>query len=50
MFQGRPNIAGLGGRDITTQMVTDIYFEVQKNDSPGQESVWVRLQEVNRAT
>lgn len=43
-------IAGLGGRDITTQMLSDIYLEVKRSEAPRQESVWVGLQEVNRAT
>ncbi len=43
-------IAGLGGRDITTQMLSDIYFEVKRSAAPRQDSVWVGLQEVNRAT
>ena len=43
-------IAGLGGRDITTQMLSNIYFEVKKSEAPRRESVWVGLQEVNRAT
>jgi len=43
-------IAGLGGRDITTKMLLDIYFEVKRSDMPVQDSIWVGLQEVNRAT
>ncbi|MBP8980479.1 MAG: pyruvate ferredoxin oxidoreductase [Syntrophobacterales bacterium] len=43
-------IAGLGGRDITAQLLSDIYFEVKRSERPGRESVWVGLQEVNRAT
>jgi len=43
-------VAGLGGRDITTKTLEDIYFEVKASAAPGKESVWVGLQEVNRAT
>ena len=43
-------IAGLGGRDITAQLLSDIYFEVKRSERPERESVWAGLQEVNRAT
>jgi len=43
-------IAGLGGRDITVKLLEEIYFDVKGSDAPGKESIWVGLQEVNRAT
>jgi len=43
-------IAGLGGRDITVQILEEIYFDVKGSDAPRKESIWVGLQEVNRAT
>ncbi|MCX5826790.1 MAG: pyruvate ferredoxin oxidoreductase [Deltaproteobacteria bacterium] len=43
-------IAGLGGRDITVQLLEEIYFDVKGSDTPRKESIWVGLQEVNRAT
>ncbi|MFA6413505.1 MAG: hypothetical protein WCW53_12480, partial [Syntrophales bacterium] len=43
-------IAGLGGRDITVQLLEEIYFDVKGSDAPRKESIWVGLQEVNRAT
>jgi len=43
-------IAGLGGRDITVKLLEEIYFDVKGSDTPRKESIWVGLQEVNRAT
>jgi len=43
-------IAGLGGRDITVQLLEEIYFDVKGSNTPRKESIWVGLQEVNRAT
>jgi pyruvate/2-oxoacid:ferredoxin oxidoreductase alpha subunit len=43
-------IAGLGGRDITVQLLEDIYFDVKGSPAPGKESIWVGLQEVKHAT
>ena len=43
-------IAGLGGRDITVQLLEEIYFDVKGSDATRKESIWVGLQEVNRAT
>ncbi|MEI7636899.1 MAG: pyruvate ferredoxin oxidoreductase [Syntrophus sp. (in: bacteria)] len=43
-------IAGLGGRDITVQLLEEIYFDVKGSDTPRKESIWVGLQEVDRAT
>lgn len=38
-------IAGIGGRDVTTDVIEDIYRQVKKTDAPEGESVWVGLQE-----
>lgn len=43
-------IAGLGGRDITVQLLEEIYFDVKESPAPRKESIWMGLQEVNRAT
>jgi len=37
-------IAGLGGRDITTETLEEIYRMTKKSDLPGEESVWVGLE------
>ena len=36
-------IAGLGGRDITPQTLTEIYNKTQKSSSPAEESIWIGL-------
>jgi len=36
-------IAGLGGRDITPNTLIEIYNETKKKSIPGQESVWIGL-------
>jgi pyruvate/2-oxoacid:ferredoxin oxidoreductase alpha subunit len=38
-------IAGLGGRDVTTETLELIYRATQQNDCPEKESVWVGLNE-----
>ncbi len=43
-------IAGLGGRDVTTAVLEDIYLQTKNGDVPPGESVWVGLQEVSHAT
>jgi pyruvate/2-oxoacid:ferredoxin oxidoreductase alpha subunit len=42
-------IAGLGGRDVTTSVLADIYNRTKTSNAPATESIWVGLQEVNRA-
>ena len=46
---GRPPvfgyIAGLGGRDITTDVLSKIYYETKNQDAPQEESIWVDLNE-----
>lgn len=50
---GRPlvfgYVAGLGGRDVTTAVIEEIYWLTKGNDMPQQESIWVGLHEVNHA-
>jgi pyruvate/2-oxoacid:ferredoxin oxidoreductase alpha subunit len=50
---GRPlvfgYVAGLGGRDVTTAVIEEIYWLTKGNDIPLQESIWVGLHEVNHA-
>jgi pyruvate/2-oxoacid:ferredoxin oxidoreductase alpha subunit len=43
-------IAGLGGRDVTTDILEDIYWRTKKDEVPGEESIWIGLQEVDHAT
>jgi pyruvate/2-oxoacid:ferredoxin oxidoreductase alpha subunit len=38
-------IAGLGGRDITPDLIKDIYRKTVEQEHPGLESVWMGLQE-----
>jgi pyruvate/2-oxoacid:ferredoxin oxidoreductase alpha subunit len=50
---GRPQvfgfIAGLGGRDVTTAVLEDIYLRTKNGDVPPGDSVWVGLKEVKHA-
>jgi pyruvate/2-oxoacid:ferredoxin oxidoreductase alpha subunit len=39
-------IAGLGGRDVTTDVLEDIYWDTKNNEVPEKESIWMGLQEV----
>jgi pyruvate/2-oxoacid:ferredoxin oxidoreductase alpha subunit len=36
-------IAGLGGRDITPETLTEIYNETKKSSTPAEESIWIGL-------
>ena len=40
-------IAGLGGRDITPDVITDIYYQTKKSKVLDQENQWIQLREVN---
>ncbi len=40
-------IAGLGGRDVTTGTIEEIYRHTQSHASPEEESIWVGLHEVD---
>lgn len=42
-------IAGLGGRDVTTGLLEDIYWNTKNNDVPFEESIWMGLQEDDHA-
>ena len=39
-------VAGIGGRDVTTDTLKEIYEQVKAKESPEKESVWIGLQEV----
>ncbi|MDO9529145.1 MAG: pyruvate ferredoxin oxidoreductase [Syntrophales bacterium] len=43
-------IAGIGGRDVTTDILENIYWQTKKNEVPEKESIWMGLQEVDHAT
>ncbi len=42
-------VAGLGGRDVTLDTLTDIYNYTKAHETPDSESIWVGLKEVNHA-
>jgi pyruvate/2-oxoacid:ferredoxin oxidoreductase alpha subunit len=42
-------IAGIGGRDVTPEMLTQIYWQTKNSDAPQKESVWMGLHEVKYA-
>jgi pyruvate/2-oxoacid:ferredoxin oxidoreductase alpha subunit len=42
-------IAGLGGRDVTTSVIEDIYWTTKNSAAPELESLWVGLHEVEHA-
>lgn len=52
-FPGHPPVygyvAGLGGRDITTEVIEDIYWRTKNSTTPENESSWVGLGEVDNA-
>ena len=52
-FPGHPPIygyvAGLGGRDITTEVIENIYWLTKNSTAPENESSWVGLREVDHA-
>jgi len=39
-------IAGIGGRDITPEMLEEIYWKTKNSPAPENESIWIGLQEV----
>ena len=49
-FAGHPPvfgyIVGLGGRDVTADLLEDIYWQTKNNEVPEKESIWLGLQEV----
>lgn len=52
-FPGHPPVygyvAGLGGRDITTEVIEDIYWLAKNSTAPETESSWIGLREVDHA-
>jgi pyruvate ferredoxin oxidoreductase alpha subunit len=42
-------IAGLGGRDVTTAIIEEIYIRTRDAEAPREESTWMGLQEVKHA-
>jgi pyruvate/2-oxoacid:ferredoxin oxidoreductase alpha subunit len=40
-------VAGLGGRDVTENVVREIYCHTRDNDAPDSEAIWVGLREVS---
>jgi pyruvate/2-oxoacid:ferredoxin oxidoreductase alpha subunit len=38
-------VAGLGGRDVTTDLLEDIYWQTKNSTLPEQENVWLGLNE-----
>ena len=52
-FPGHPPVygyvAGLGGRDITTEVIEEIYWLAKNSTAPETESSWVGLREVDHA-
>jgi pyruvate/2-oxoacid:ferredoxin oxidoreductase alpha subunit len=43
-------IAGIGGRDVTPEVLEQIYWKTKQRPIPERESVWIGLQEVNHGT
>jgi pyruvate/2-oxoacid:ferredoxin oxidoreductase alpha subunit len=39
-------VVGLGGRDVTSDLLEDIYWQTKNNEVPEKESIWLGLQEV----
>ena len=39
-------VAGIGGRDITPEMLEDIYWKTKESAVPEKEAIWIGLQEV----
>jgi len=42
-------VAGIGGRDVTPELLELIYWQTKKSDVPRKESVWMGLREVKNA-
>jgi len=43
-------IAGIGGRDVTEDVLKEIYRKTKEQESPESESIWMALQEVPHGT
>jgi pyruvate/2-oxoacid:ferredoxin oxidoreductase alpha subunit len=42
-------VAGIGGRDVTPELLEAIYWQTKNSDVPQKESVWMGLREVKNA-
>jgi pyruvate ferredoxin oxidoreductase alpha subunit len=42
-------IAGIGGRDVTPELLTEIYWRTKDSEAPQVESIWMGLKEVDHA-
>jgi hypothetical protein len=42
-------VVGLGGRDVTTNVLEEIYKKTKESDVPSERSIWIGLQEVKYA-
>jgi pyruvate/2-oxoacid:ferredoxin oxidoreductase alpha subunit len=43
-------IAGLGGRDVTPEVLEEIYWKTKNSAAPERESIWIGLQEVRHGS
>ena len=43
-------IAGIGGRDVTTETLREVYEKTKEREFPEADSLWVGLQEVSHGT
>ncbi len=43
-------IAGIGGRDVTPELLEDIYWKTRNSEAPEKDSIWTGLQEVAHGT
>jgi pyruvate/2-oxoacid:ferredoxin oxidoreductase alpha subunit len=39
-------VAGIGGRDVTPEVLEEIYWKTKNSDAPDRESIWIGIQEV----
>jgi hypothetical protein len=43
-------IAGIGGRDVTPEVLEEIYWKTKNSAAPERESIWIGLQEVRHGS
>jgi pyruvate/2-oxoacid:ferredoxin oxidoreductase alpha subunit len=43
-------IAGIGGRDVTPEVLEEIYWKTKNSAAPQRESIWIGLQEVRHGS
>jgi len=43
-------IAGIGGRDVTPQLLEEIYWKTKNSDFPEKDRIWMGIQEVSHGT